>query len=157
MRTARKEGGRGGRFPALGRNEKTQAPTRAAEGGGGGRRRRRRRWRRHDAHRPGRKLGNVLEQLRLGDSGIAHQADVDVAANLQPVLRISSHSSHELEQQRFLHVLVAEDLGGDRHGELAVDHRVRLRRGDHVEHLVREARLPRVVAVRRLRDSDRHS
>ena len=31
MRTARKEGGRGGRFPALGRKEKTQGPTRGAD------------------------------------------------------------------------------------------------------------------------------
>ena len=63
---------------------------------------------RHGARRDG---GNVLEELRLGDTGVAHEADVDVAADLHAVGHLLGDAAHEQQQQRLLDVLVAEDLG----------------------------------------------
>jgi hypothetical protein len=58
-------------------------------------------------------LGDVLQQLRLCDSGVAHQADVDVTADLHAVADVLGDAADEEEQERLLDVLVAVDLWGD--------------------------------------------
>ena len=52
----------------------------------------------------------VSEQLRLGHTRVAHEADVDVAAQLHAVVQHLVHAAHHGQQQRLLHVLVAVDL-----------------------------------------------
>mmetsp|Transcript_14066 Transcript_14066/g.46492 ORF Transcript_14066/g.46492 Transcript_14066/m.46492 type:complete len:463 (-) Transcript_14066:22-1410(-) len=68
-----------------------------------------------------RRVRDVLEQLRLCDARVAHQADVDVAADPHAVRHLPRRAADHEEQERLLDVVVAEDLGRDRLGELGVD------------------------------------
>ena len=61
----------------------------------------------------GRDLGDVLEQLRLGHTGVAHEADVQVATNLHTVADRLGDTADEEQQQRALDVLVTEDFRSD--------------------------------------------
>ena len=65
-------------------------------------------------------LGDVLEELALGDPGVAHQAHVHVAADVEAVGEGPVRRADELQQQGLLDVLHAEDLGRDGVGELGV-------------------------------------
>jgi hypothetical protein len=71
-------------------------------------------------------LGDVLEELRLGDSWVSHEADVEVSPDPHPVSHPLRDSSDEEQQQCLLDVLVSKDLGCDTRGELGVECRVRL-------------------------------
>mmetsp|Transcript_19882 Transcript_19882/g.48164 ORF Transcript_19882/g.48164 Transcript_19882/m.48164 type:complete len:207 (-) Transcript_19882:822-1442(-) len=57
---------------------------------------------------------HVLEELRLGDSRVPHEAHVHVPADPHPVVERTVHPADQLEEEGLLDVLVPEDLRGDR-------------------------------------------
>lgn len=63
---------------------------------------------------------NVAQQLRFGHTGITHQADVDVAANLHAIWTFV-HAAHEQQQQRLLHIQMAVDLGCQAGGQALIE------------------------------------
>eukprot|EP00968_Pinguiococcus_pyrenoidosus_P028088 scaffold7625_cov277-Pinguiococcus_pyrenoidosus.AAC.7 len=66
---------------------------------------------------PGSDDGDVLEELRLGNPGIPHEADVDVAPNRHAVPQRSMYAPGEHEEQGLLHVLIAPDCRRDAPGK----------------------------------------
>lgn len=65
-------------------------------------------------------FGDVLEELRFGDSRVAHEADVDVAADAHAVAHFFGHATDEKEEQGFFDVEMAIDLRGDGPPEIFV-------------------------------------
>ena len=63
---------------------------------------------------------HIGQKLRLGNSRITHQADVDVSPDLHPSW-VPVHTAHHEEEQCFLHVFMAVDLGSNARAELVVE------------------------------------
>ena len=62
-----------------------------------------------DSLRSRRQSVDVGQELRLGHTGVTHEADVDAAADLHPG-RVLVHAADQEKQQSFLDVLVAVDF-----------------------------------------------
>lgn len=60
-----------------------------------------------------RDFGDVFQQLRFGDSWVAHEANIDVASNLHAVAHVLGDAADEEKEKRFLDVLVAVDFRSD--------------------------------------------
>ena len=97
-----------------------------------------------------RDLGNVLEQLRLGHTRVAHQTHVQLAADLEAIAHRLGAATDQQEQQHFLHVLVPIDLRGDARREPVVQERVGTQRRQCLLNLRRQ--LHRLVRLFELAD-----
>mmetsp|Transcript_3534 Transcript_3534/g.5879 ORF Transcript_3534/g.5879 Transcript_3534/m.5879 type:complete len:391 (+) Transcript_3534:371-1543(+) len=68
---------------------------------------------------------DLLQQLTLGHTRVAHHQGMNVAADLQAILHLLGEGTNEHQQQGLLHVLVSEDLRSDRLGGVLIEAAVR--------------------------------
>lgn len=66
-------------------------------------------------------LADVFEELGFGDTGVTHETDVDVAADLHAVAHFLCGAADEEEEETLFDVVVAVDLRGDGFGEGVVE------------------------------------
>lgn len=66
-------------------------------------------------------LGDVLEKLRLGNTRVTHEADVDITTNLHAVTNLLCNTTNEEEKKRLLYVEMTVDFGGNRLCEEFID------------------------------------
>mmetsp|Transcript_108478 Transcript_108478/g.132368 ORF Transcript_108478/g.132368 Transcript_108478/m.132368 type:complete len:247 (-) Transcript_108478:835-1575(-) len=72
-------------------------------------------------HRPGCDGTDLLQQLTLGHTRVAHHQGMDVATDLQAILHLLGEGANEHQQQSFLHILVSKDLRCNGLGRVLVE------------------------------------